>query len=232
MARPVSISDDQILEAARAVFTEKGPRATTAEIAERAEVAEGTLFKRFGNKAGLHKAAMTSDIAGGWIRREMRAQAPLRTKQDFERFIRWQTDVVRNVAPVSIMAWSFRAQVGALPADLAGKESAPLVAIRTLAEMLEAEMAAGYLAARDAPGIAQIITGSVWYFVFLELVLGKVVGAMDEDRFVHELVRLVFADLQPARKPRAPGKQPRAPGKQPRAPGKQPRAPGKARKSR
>ncbi len=203
MARPISIPDDQILEAARAVFTEKGPRATTAEIAERAGVAEGTLFKRFGNKAGLHKAAMTSDIAGGWIRREMRAQAPLRTKKDFERFIHWQVDVVRNVAPVSIMAWSFRAQVGALPADLAGDESAPLVALRTLAEMIEEEMDSGYLTARDAPSISQIITGAVWHFVFLELLLGNGSGAMDEDKFVHGLVRLVFADLQPPRKPRA-----------------------------
>jgi hypothetical protein len=41
MARPVTISDEQILDAARAVFTEKGPRATTAEIAERAGVSEG-----------------------------------------------------------------------------------------------------------------------------------------------------------------------------------------------
>jgi len=206
MARPVSISADQILDAARAVFTEKGPRATTAEIAERAGVAEGTLFKRFGNKAGLHRAAMTSDIAGSWIQREMRAQAPLRTKKDFERFIHWQIDVVRHVAPVSIMAWSSRAQVGALPADLAGKESAPLVAIRTLAEVLEQEMKAGYLAVRDAPSIAQIITGSVWHFVFLELVLGKVPGEMDEATFVQGLVRLVLADLQLPREPRAAAK--------------------------
>jgi AcrR family transcriptional regulator len=203
MARPVTISDEQILEAARAVFTEKGPRATTAEIAERAGVSEGTLFKRFGNKAGLHKAAMTSDIAGNWIRREMRAQAPLRTKKDFERFIRWQADVVRDVAPVSIMAWSFRAQIGALPADLAGPESAPLVAIRTLAELLEKEMEAGYLARRDAPAIAHVITGSVWYFVFLELLTGNAASARAEDAFVQELARLVLADLQPARKPRS-----------------------------
>ena len=134
MARPVTISDEQILDAARAVFTEKGPRATTAEIAERAGVSEGILFKRFGNKAGLHRVAMSSDIAGDWIRREMRAQAPLRTKKDFERFIRWHIEVLRNVAPVVLMAWSSRAQVGALPAELAGPESAPLVAIRTLGQ--------------------------------------------------------------------------------------------------
>jgi AcrR family transcriptional regulator len=220
MARPITISDEQILDAARAVFTEKGPRATTAEIAERAGVSEGILFKRFGNKAGLHKAAMTSDIAGSWIRKEMRAQAPLRTQQDFERFIHWQVDVVRNVAPVAIMAWSFRAQVGALPADLAGDESAPLVAIRTLAEMLVTEMEAGFLAARDAPAIAQIITGSVWHFVFLELLLGNTAGAPGEDELVRELARLVFADLQQPRKAR-PEKKPRPEKK--RQPEKKPR---------
>lgn len=198
MARPVSISDEQILDAARAVFTEKGPRATTAEIAERAGVSEGILFKRFGSKAGLHKVAMSSDIAGGWIRREMRAQAPLRTRKDFERFIRWQAEVLRNVTPVVIMAWSSRAQLGALPAELAGPESAPLVAIRTLGEMLEEEMKAGYLAARDAQAIAHMITGSVWHFVFLELLLGRDGGAMTEDAFVQQLARLVLADLLPS----------------------------------
>jgi hypothetical protein len=94
--------------------------------------------------------------------------------------------------------------VGALPADLAGSESAPLVALRTLSELLAQEMEAGYLAARDAPAMAQIITGSVWYFVFLELLLGKVAGALPEHTFVRELARLIWADLEPpSRKPRA-----------------------------
>lgn len=207
MARPVTISADQILDAARALFTEKGPRATTAEIAERAGVSEGILFKRFGSKVGLHRAAMTSDMAGSWIRREMHAQAPLRTKKDFERFIRWQLDALRNVVPVAIMAWSFRGEAGALPADLAGPESAPLVALRTLAELLEAEMAAGYLATRDAAAIAQTLTGSAWYFVFRELQLGDVPGVLAEDTFVQELARLVFSDLQPAKKPPAKPKK-------------------------
>jgi AcrR family transcriptional regulator len=198
MARPVTISDAQILEAARIEFTEKGPRATTAEIAQRAGVSEGILFKRFGNKAGLHQAAMSSEMAGDWIQREMRAQGPLRTKKDFVRFIRWQADVLRSVSPVVIMAWSSRAQAGALPAELAGRDSAPLVAIRTLAEMLREEMKGGHLATRNAQAIAQFITGAVWHFVFLELLLGKPSGGLDEDTFSAELARLILADLQPA----------------------------------
>jgi AcrR family transcriptional regulator len=201
MARPVSIPDEQILEAARAVFTEKGPRATTAEIAARAGVSEGILFKRFGNKAGLHRVAMSSDVAGEWVQREMRAQGPLRSQKDLERFIHWQIDVLRDVVPVMAMAWASRSQTDALPADLSGPHPAPRVAIETLAGMLREEMAAGHLPTGNAEALAQIVTGSVWYFVFLDLLLGKT-AEVDEDTLARELARRVVAEIELPRKPR------------------------------
>lgn len=201
MSRPVTISDDTILEAARALFTEKGPRATTAEIAARAGVSGGILFKRFGSKAGLHKAAMTSGIAPQeWIEREVRAQGPLRTQKDFERFIRWQADILRHVVPVVVMGWSSRSKEE-MPSDLTGSKPAPLVAIRTLAAMLNGEMDAGHLARRDPEAISRVLIGSIWYYVFLGLVLDKSSGGLDEDTFVAELARMVFGDLDPARGP-------------------------------
>src|SRR5882724_3311211 len=206
MARPVTISEDTILEAARALFTAKGTRATTAEIAARAGVSEGTLFKRYGSKAALHKAAMTSGSGrvGDWIQRQMRAQAPLRTQKDLARFIHWQTDTLRDVVPVVIMAWSSsRSHVDERPADLIGRKPAPLVAIHTFAELLEREMDAGHLVRRNAEAVARIVTGSVWYFVFLRVLLNKPGGGIDEETFVEELARMVFADLDPAR-PRTP----------------------------
>ncbi len=60
MARPITIKADDLLEAARQVFLKKGTQATTAQVAERAGVSEGTLFKRFGTKADLFRSAMTS----------------------------------------------------------------------------------------------------------------------------------------------------------------------------
>lgn len=53
MARTQSIDDETILTAAREVFLERGPSATTQEIARRAGVSEGTIFKRFGTKDEL-----------------------------------------------------------------------------------------------------------------------------------------------------------------------------------
>src|SRR5438067_10692690 len=62
MARPTTISDERILEAARGVFLEHGVAATTAEVAKRAGIAEGSIFKRFATKADLFKAAMQVDL--------------------------------------------------------------------------------------------------------------------------------------------------------------------------
>jgi AcrR family transcriptional regulator len=201
MVRPTTISNDAILEAARALFVEKGPRATTAEIAERAGVSEGILFKRFGNKGALMKAAMPSREVGVWIQQQMREQAPLRTQQDFARFIRWHTKTLRDVVPMVVMAWSSRAQKDVLPVDLTGPTTrAPFASIRTLTEMLEKEMDAGHLARRNAEAVARILIGSIWYFVFLGLVRDKAPSELDEDTFLEELARVVFGDVDPARK--------------------------------
>ena len=58
MARTKTISDEQIIEAAREVFLEHGTAGTTAEIARRAGVSEGSIFRRFPTKDDLFTAAM------------------------------------------------------------------------------------------------------------------------------------------------------------------------------
>lgn len=61
---PKQISDEQILEAALVVIAERGfGGATTRQIASAAGVNEVTLFRRFGNKIGLLRTAMTSYLA-------------------------------------------------------------------------------------------------------------------------------------------------------------------------
>jgi len=202
MARPVTISDETILDAARALFTARGPRVTTAEIAAKAGVSEGILFKRFGSKAALHRAAMSTGMVNTWIKDEMRAQAPLRTQEDFERFIRWNTEMLRHVVPMVVMAWSSRTK-DELPPNLTGPNPVPLVAIHALAERLQAEMDGGFLAPRNAEAVAYMLFGSMWYFVFLGLVLSRAKSTvMAEDTFVEELAQAVFEYLDPANAPR------------------------------
>ncbi|SER99852.1 TetR/AcrR family transcriptional regulator [Salipaludibacillus aurantiacus] len=53
---------DQIKNAAIKVFINKGFQATTQELANEAEVAEMTLFRKFGTKEGLFKASVKSAV--------------------------------------------------------------------------------------------------------------------------------------------------------------------------
>src|SRR6186713_1398186 len=59
--RPPVIDSARLLAVAREVFLERGIRATTLEVAERAGVSEGVLFHRFKSKEGLFSAAMNFD---------------------------------------------------------------------------------------------------------------------------------------------------------------------------
>jgi AcrR family transcriptional regulator len=55
----------RVVEAASRLFVERGYRATTIEsVADAADVSVETIYKRFGNKAGLLKAAREAAVAG------------------------------------------------------------------------------------------------------------------------------------------------------------------------
>lgn len=58
MARPKTISDDEVLRVAREVFRAGGHSATTREIADTAGISEAILYQRFGSKDQLFFAAM------------------------------------------------------------------------------------------------------------------------------------------------------------------------------
>ncbi|HEX3789147.1 MAG TPA: helix-turn-helix domain-containing protein [Pseudonocardiaceae bacterium] len=60
MARPRSISDEQLLAAVSAVISRRGPDFTVADVAEQAGVAVGTVAHRFGSRAGLLHAFITA----------------------------------------------------------------------------------------------------------------------------------------------------------------------------
>jgi AcrR family transcriptional regulator len=58
MGRQKTISNEEVLRVARAVFREKGHTATTREIAQTAGISEAVLYQRFGSKDDLFFTAM------------------------------------------------------------------------------------------------------------------------------------------------------------------------------
>jgi AcrR family transcriptional regulator len=68
MGRPQTITDEEVLAAARAVFLDKGITATVEEVAARCGVGEATVFRRFPTKAALFVAAVDSTAEPDWER--------------------------------------------------------------------------------------------------------------------------------------------------------------------
>ena len=69
MARRTTITDEQILDAARRVFLEEGFAAPTAKIARLAGVSEGSIFNRFSTKEALFYESLGVDPQASWHRK-------------------------------------------------------------------------------------------------------------------------------------------------------------------
>jgi AcrR family transcriptional regulator len=60
--RPITLSDDDLLEAAREVFLARGVDATTTEIAKRARISESVIFHRYKTKEALFSAVFDRQL--------------------------------------------------------------------------------------------------------------------------------------------------------------------------
>lgn len=171
MSRPPSIKDQTIVDAARAVFLERGFAATTAEVAERAGVSEGTLFNRFHSKSGLFQAAMaptfeTLDFLDGVEARVGAGDVRDHLMQLAEAGVNF----FRQIMPLTMMSWSNPGPNG-LPEVLSQPNPPPLRALRKLSAYFEAEIRLGRLRPFDPEILARIFLGGVQQYVFFELVI-------------------------------------------------------------
>lgn len=169
MARPVSIKDETIVAAAREVFLERGIQATTAEVAERAGVSEGSIFKRFKTKTELFRAAMGERIAPPpWLADLSRRVG----KGDIDEalFTLGMETIAffRELIPLMMMAWSNPGPNG-LPASISGPNPPPVRALKQMTGYFEAEMRAGRLRKHDPEIVARTFLGGLHHFAFFEL---------------------------------------------------------------
>ena len=67
MARPLTVSNEEILEIARSCFLEHGPGVSTTVIAEQVGLSQASLFKRFGTKKSLMMAALRPPDSLPWM---------------------------------------------------------------------------------------------------------------------------------------------------------------------
>src|SRR5438132_7751348 len=108
MPRTPTITQEQILSAAREVFLEKGIRATVAEVAERAGIAGGSIFKHFTTKEDLFCAAMiqgTNDEPR-WFELVRRSREAPDVEAAMNAIGAEVIAFFRQILPLMMMAWS------------------------------------------------------------------------------------------------------------------------------
>jgi AcrR family transcriptional regulator len=173
MPRPTSISHEKIIRAAREVFLEKGLQATTAEVAKRAGVAEGTIFYKFKTKHDLFRAAMVSDFGAegpDWLKKLVDSVGQGDLKQNLVEAVLGAIEFFRQLLPL-IMHSLANAKLAGLPEELLEPNPPPLRILKRLSSVFEAEMRAGRLRRHDAEVLARMFMGSVMQYVFFEMLL-------------------------------------------------------------
>jgi AcrR family transcriptional regulator len=175
------------------VFLERGIRATTLEVAERAGVSEGVLFHRFKSKEGLFSAAMDFDREEA-PRRVLKAIEELQGLEVREGMIRLATTLVevgRVALPILMMSWS-NPQPCAVP--LFDKKRAKFGEIlKALGGYFEQQMQNGKLRQMDPEVLARALLGAVHHFVMTRILLEDGDStAMPEGMFVRGLADLLL----------------------------------------
>lgn len=197
MARPKVILDQTIIEAARHVFLARGIQGTTAEIAERAGVSEGSIFKRFKTKEELFAAAMHSE-SPEWVRS---LEVRVGKGDPRARLEELGTEILayfQKIMPLIMMAWSNAPCENGHPRHLAAPNPPPLRELKALVGYFEAEMRAGRMRRLDPEVLARTFMGALHGFAFFDVLY----RAQDElplaaEVYVRGLVHLIWTSVAP-----------------------------------
>jgi len=177
--RPPSISEDQILDAAKAVFVEEGMGATTARIAERAGISESVLFHRYKTKEALFMAVMDRAMKVSPVVESLAARVG---KGDIAEHLfeigAAMVEDAKKTMPLFIAARMMAAASSWKLEDLQEKMKRPhpshVQALKLFSGYFEAEMDAGRLRRVDSEILARTFTGSV-----VQHVMSKFWGGTD-----------------------------------------------------
>lgn len=180
---------EAILEAATALFGEKGPGATMDAIARRAGVSKQTLYNRFSSRTEIGRALAS--------RRSDAISAPLRAGED--------TATVLKALAVAILDNLHQADAGAqlrgvalmspeMP-ELADAiyQAGPVEGLRRLSLWLAEQDRLGLLSIPDPAAAAEMYTGMVLGYEHLRCILGVVQPPFDIDQRAAEAAKRFMA---------------------------------------
>lgn len=194
MGRSRTITNKQILEAAREVFLAEGFGASTIEIARRAGVSEGSIFKRFSTKDDLFFAAMGEASIPQWIRSMETLSGQGDVQENLVAISFRIIESLREMLPRLIVLHS----KGILPPDRSNLSESPLAQIlRALTIFFEEEIKLGRIRACNPEVPARILLGTLTSQILMKCLPVSVHDSTIEPTSVEELVSLLWCGISP-----------------------------------
>lgn len=166
MGRPPHIDSAEIVRAARALFLERGPAVTTAEIAARAGCSEGTLFRRFPTKEKLFAAAVLDIEPPDW--NTLFAFDPSRDLE--EQLVEIADGVAAFLLEMMPRVMMMKSALQLTPREMLGSMDAPppLEMIRHATRFFETARRADCCETSDPEVLARTFLGSLHHYAFTE----------------------------------------------------------------
>lgn len=197
MARHTTITDEQILDAARDVFLENGYNGRTAEIAERAGVSQGTIFKRFPTKEALFLAALEIKYPPDWYPILDEAPAPGEMREYLVRLaIGIVSHFVLNIPRTIALAGKGKILPSVNPLrDL--PEPLPLRDLRRIKAMLDREIALDHIAPCDTARLSEVLLGSLAHHPMLSRLTNREMNIEKAREYAEGFVDLLWFGIKP-----------------------------------
>ncbi|MCB9599312.1 MAG: TetR/AcrR family transcriptional regulator [Sandaracinus sp.] len=195
MARSRKYDDEALLESLRATFLELGPGASSQELASRAGVSEGTLFKRFGTKRRLFAQAMRMPPIEEqvWVTtmlsRPGRGSVESNVTELATSFMTYLDEIIPVMSMIMASGKMKPADLRALYADDEGPP--PSLVRDRFAEYFAAERALGRLGAVDASTLADFLLGACFKHVHIRHHFGDFAEAETIEQAARRYARAV-----------------------------------------
>jgi AcrR family transcriptional regulator len=196
MARPRTVSDDAILSAARSVFLDLGPSASTSIIADRVGLSQAGLFKRFATKADLMVAALAPPAVPPFTE-------ALEGGPDADRPIQPQLrEIARGIAlffTEMVPCLMVLSASGILPQQLLTRFDVPppLVAKVALVGWIQRAMDEGRIRRGDADPLVSALMGALHMRSFLCHISDNPMSGPDLDAYADSVVDNLWNGLAP-----------------------------------
>jgi AcrR family transcriptional regulator len=193
MSRPIKYEDEALLESLRATFLELGPGATSVELARRAGVSEGTLFKRFGTKRRLFELAMRLPPIEDqlWFRDLLQLAGQGSLRANLTALAHSMMTYLGEVMPLieTLMSSGFKPRD--LPGLLDDDEAPPHVLQTQVTKYLEREMKLGRMRQLDGRTLADLLLGACFKHVHEQAHFAGLFGSETTDEVAARIASLI-----------------------------------------